>query len=89
MAEVVVGAASAGKTCPYCRFPLKGGVRGELCDSCGTVHHAECWGEGGGCAVFGCTAKATQTEAATVSRPVVTPRETPTRLRTSSSRIAG
>jgi len=54
MAELVVSEAAAGKTCPYCRFPLKSGITAESCDSCQTLHHQECWEEGGGCAVFGC-----------------------------------
>lgn len=43
-----------GKTCPYCRFPIKSGQRVVACDACGQPHHAECWGQGGGCAVYGC-----------------------------------
>jgi hypothetical protein len=49
-----VSAAEAGKTCPYCRFPLKAGSAAERCDGCGTVHHEECWRDGNGCAVHGC-----------------------------------
>jgi hypothetical protein len=48
-----------GKPCPYCRFPLKEGVPVEACDACGSIHHAECWADGGGCAVFGCLAAST------------------------------
>lgn len=54
MTQIVVSVGAAGKTCPYCRFPLKSGITAESCDSCETVHHDECWEEGGGCAVFGC-----------------------------------
>jgi hypothetical protein len=54
MALVEVSQAEAGKTCPYCRFPLKGGARAERCDGCGTLHHEECWVDGNGCAVHGC-----------------------------------
>jgi Prokaryotic RING finger family 1 len=45
---------NTGKVCPYCRFPLKAGTNAEKCDECGTIHHAECWVDGGGCSVFGC-----------------------------------
>lgn len=45
----------AGRTCPYCRFTLKPGVPVVDCDICGAAHHAECWADNGGCAVFGCT----------------------------------
>lgn len=54
MATITISSDEAGKTCPYCRFPLKSGGRAERCDACGTVHHEECWEEGGGCAVLGC-----------------------------------
>jgi hypothetical protein len=54
-----------GKPCPYCRFPLKEGVPVDACDGCGSVHHAECWADGGGCAVFGCSAVGTAVAAAT------------------------
>jgi hypothetical protein len=43
-----------GRTCPFCRFPLKEGLEAYRCDTCGALHHADCWQEGRGCAVFGC-----------------------------------
>jgi hypothetical protein len=52
--QIVVGPDEAGKTCPYCRFPLKLGIDGRRCGDCGTVHHLECWDEGAGCAILGC-----------------------------------
>jgi hypothetical protein len=54
MATIMTSDAEAGKTCPYCRFPLKSGSQAVRCDACGTVHHDECWQEGGGCTVLGC-----------------------------------
>jgi len=51
---MTISGGEAGKTCPYCRFPLKDGQSGVRCSGCGTVHHADCWQEGGGCAVLGC-----------------------------------
>jgi hypothetical protein len=72
MARIVVGAEAAGKTCPYCRFPLKPGLSAESCDSCGAVHHEECWEEGGGCSVFGCSSAGSVAQSvatATVSEP--------------------
>lgn len=59
-----------GKPCPYCRFPLKEGVPVHACESCGSVHHAECWADGGGCAVFGCAAAGTAAIAAQAPAPV-------------------
>lgn len=52
-------ATDVGKPCPYCRFPLKEGAPVHKCESCGSVHHAECWADGGGCAVFGCAGAGT------------------------------
>ncbi len=56
MARIIVSAAQTGKSCPYCRFPLKGGTEAMACDRCGAIHHLDCWSEGGGCAVVGCIA---------------------------------
>jgi hypothetical protein len=39
--------------CPYCHDAL-GEVELEACDRCGTLHHAPCLAEAGGCTVLGC-----------------------------------
>ena len=44
----------AGKSCPYCRFPIKQGLPVVTCDSCSSTHHDDCWAENKGCAVVGC-----------------------------------
>lgn len=54
MSAITISSHEAGKTCPYCRFPLKSGGLAERCDACGTIHHEECWRDGNGCAVLGC-----------------------------------
>jgi len=54
MSAITVSSQEAGKTCPYCRFPLKSGGLAERCDGCATIHHEECWRDGNGCAVLGC-----------------------------------
>ena len=54
MTRVIATAADVGRSCPYCRFPLKEGTAAERCDSCGSLHHEDCWNDGGGCAVLGC-----------------------------------
>lgn len=46
----------AGRSCPYCHFPLKEGVGVIECGNCSSVHHADCWVDNGGCAVMGCNA---------------------------------
>jgi len=43
----------AGRSCPYCRFPLKQGSQAASCPECGALHHTDCWEEGR-CAVVGC-----------------------------------
>ncbi len=51
----VATAAMAGRTCPYCRFPLKEGSAIQPCGVCQAIHHADCWRDNGGCAVGGCS----------------------------------
>lgn len=43
-----------GKTCPYCRFPLKPGEQVLLCPACKVPHHLDCWQENEGCTTYGC-----------------------------------
>lgn len=43
-----------GKTCPYCRFPLKPGEQVMACPACKVPHHADCWSENRGCTTYGC-----------------------------------
>lgn len=55
MSRVIATAADAGRSCPYCRFPVKEGTTAERCDACASLHHEDCWNDGGGCAVLGCS----------------------------------
>lgn len=43
-----------GKTCPYCRFPVKPGEQVQVCPACKVIHHADCWRENQGCTTYGC-----------------------------------
>lgn len=43
-----------GKSCPYCRFPIKERDEVVACGECGTPHHEDCWDDNGGCAVQEC-----------------------------------
>ncbi len=61
MTKVVTTTADAGRSCPYCRFPLKEGAAAERCDGCNSLHHEDCWQDGGGCAVLGCVRAGTAT----------------------------
>lgn len=47
-------ADDAGRSCPYCRFPLKQGAEIATCGVCRAPQHVECWEENGGCAVVAC-----------------------------------
>jgi hypothetical protein len=62
---VAVAPADVGRACPYCRFPLKGGAPAERCDDCGALHHADCWADGHGCAMVGCTQAASTAQPTT------------------------
>jgi len=44
----------AGRICPFCQSVVKPGEGSIRCSSCGTLHHAECWAENGGCTILGC-----------------------------------
>ena len=47
--------AAASARCPYCHDEVQAASAGSrACESCGAVHHAECYLEYGKCAVFGC-----------------------------------
>src|ERR1700743_1589460 len=54
MTHSPVAPQEVGRTCPYCRFPLKDGVPALRCHLCQAVHHEDCWRDGGGCATYGC-----------------------------------
>jgi TM2 domain-containing membrane protein YozV len=43
------------EVCPYCRTTVVADDGRMLCEGCGTVHHADCYAENGGCTIFGCS----------------------------------
>ncbi|HMT04267.1 MAG TPA: RING finger protein [Solirubrobacterales bacterium] len=43
-----------GKSCPFCRFPIKERDEVVACGECHSTHHEDCWEENGGCAVPSC-----------------------------------
>jgi len=59
-----------GKTCPYCRFPLKPDEQVVTCPACKLPHHADCWSENRGCTTYGCRGAA---GAAPAGAPMPTP----------------
>lgn len=44
--------------CPFCKSALTDATPTVDCAACGTAHHAGCYEEQGGCAVYGCESKA-------------------------------
>lgn len=64
MTRVIATVADAGRSCPYCRFPVKEGTPAERCNSCDSLHHEDCWIDGGGCALLGCAESASAATAA-------------------------
>lgn len=50
----------ADALCPYCRDGLGADLEAVACARCGTLHHAACFDEAGGCTIFGCGARATR-----------------------------
>jgi hypothetical protein len=47
-------AETAGRNCPYCRFPIKEGTDVTVCPTCSSPHHTECWNDNQGCAIIAC-----------------------------------
>ena len=41
--------------CPYCRAQIGQDDPSLACEGCGTLHHADCYEENGGCTIFGCS----------------------------------
>ena len=41
--------------CPYCRAHIEEEDVSLACEGCGTLHHADCYAENGGCTIFGCS----------------------------------
>ena len=70
MGLISVSSVDAGRSCPYCRFPLKDGVTAVQCDSCAAIHHEDCWSEGGGCSQFGCSNSAAMQQQAQQLPPI-------------------
>lgn len=44
-----------GSNCVYCRSPIALGDHLILCNTCGAIHHEECWQQQGGCGSLGCS----------------------------------
>lgn len=66
-------AETAGRNCPYCRFPIKEGTEVTVCPTCGSAHHAECWNDNQGCAITAC---ASGPATAPTTPPATTPTNT-------------
>lgn len=64
--------AETGRSCPYCRFAFKPGIALAVCWACRAPHHADCWGDNGGCAVIGCRAGPAGTTPIALTEPLPT-----------------
>lgn len=62
-----------GKTCPYCRFPIKPGEQVYVCPACKVPHHQDCWAENQGCTTYGCRGSASAAPPAAVPAAVYGP----------------
>ncbi len=51
---LLVAPTLQGKTCPYCRYPIKNKADIMVCPGCKLPHHRECWQENRGCTTFAC-----------------------------------
>lgn len=52
----------AAKKCPYCGKEFVQGEDLAQCDTCGALHHSECWKKFGSCATFMCIGKMEQVD---------------------------
>ena len=57
------------EVCPYCRAPVSADESPTICEGCGTLHHADCYAENGGCTIFGCSHAPAEEPKLTVSAP--------------------
>ncbi len=57
--------------CPYCRAKIEDGDHSLSCEGCGTLHHADCYAENGGCTIFGCSKAPADEPKLSVSTPEV------------------
>lgn len=62
--------AETGRSCPYCRFPLKEGDAMTECGDCSSPHHSECWHDNQGCAIVACASGPQQATAQTHAAPM-------------------
>jgi hypothetical protein len=55
--------------CPYCRAKIGEEEPSLECAGCGTLHHADCYAENGGCTIFGCSKAPADEPKLSVSTP--------------------
>jgi len=74
-----VSLPNAEAICPYCRAGFEPDEEITACPACGTLHHADCFTENGGCTIFGCTAAPADEPSISVTRTDFHPPPTPIR----------
>jgi TM2 domain-containing membrane protein YozV len=60
MPRAFAGPESIGKTCTICRENIKLKDDIQICDSCGSVYHHQCWQQLGGCNISNCPSRGNQ-----------------------------
>jgi hypothetical protein len=71
--EVTAGPVDAGRSCPYCRFPIKEGAPIVVCALCHGLHHDDCWTDNAGCAIVGCASAPNKPSLPSPRLPVTPP----------------
>lgn len=52
--STAAGSREAGRLCAVCQTAILLGEAVGRCPQCDAPHHAECWNENSGCAIYGC-----------------------------------
>lgn len=67
--RATAGRKETGKSCPFCRFPVKERDEITFCGYCDSPHHSDCWDDNHGCAVARCPGGPHGESDATGARP--------------------
>jgi len=74
--------------CPYCRGKISEEDQSLACEGCGTLHHADCYAENGGCTIFGCSKAPADEPKLSVSTPDLAAVSAPAQAIVTETRVA-
>jgi hypothetical protein len=74
--------------CPYCRGKFSEEDQSLVCEGCGTLHHADCYAENGGCTIFGCSKAPADEPKLSVSTPDLAAVSAPAQAIVTETRVA-